>query len=821
MAADQVCPGCGRPLAANAPRGLCPACLLHEGLGESGSDATAEPPVFSDVTISLEPASSSVLARIAESIGHVPHVLLRDTETEIGPGPIVKPSSPEMPPPAERPERYQIFGEIARGGMGAILRGRDVDLGRDLAVKVLLDSHKDKPEMVRRFVEEAQVGGQLQHPGVVPVYELGTFADRRPFFTMKLVKGRTLAELLRARSSASVDLPRFLSIFESIAQTMAYAHVRGVIHRDLKPSNVMVGSFGEVQVMDWGLSKVLPQGGATDDEPVPRPDAESVSVIRTGRSGSDADASHAGSVLGTPGYMAPEQARGEIDAVDERADVFGLGAILCEILTGEPAFVARTPGETMRKAGRGELTETFARLDAGGADADLIALAKECLAAEREDRPRRAGVVAERITAYLTGVQERLRKAELARVAAETRAEAERSRRRLTVALAASVLALVLLGGGVTTWQIQQRQTRLAAVERTLARIQAIRDQAAAEGSDAARWREIQVAADEALTSIGNLATSEPGRRLAALRGTIAEDKEQAARDHRLLQDLNSIRSSAGRTSWDQEPDVVNQRFMAAFRRYGLDLKTTPISQAIARLRARPSAFVRELVPSLDHWLMFCRVHEADGLVAALDPEPERNRLRALLGQPDLEADREALNVIARQQKTIDLGPSIMLLLARRLDSTGDRQGAIGALRNAVVRYPDDVWINLELATLLRRADPPQPIDAIRYFTAARGIQPRSGWDLAELLETEGQEDEAEAIWRELLRLNPTSPRCLLRLCALLRSVGRPEEAKPLGERLSRLVHGNSRSKRVHLSEFYLLGDGWCPVAVEWDSTDG
>ena len=113
----------------------------------------------------------------------------------------------------------------------------------DLAVNVLLESHEDKPELVRRFVEEAQIGGQLQHPGIVPVYELGAFANRRPYFTMKLVKGRTLASLLTERESPAHDLPRFLSIFESICQTVAYAHARGVIHRDLKPSNVMVGSL--------------------------------------------------------------------------------------------------------------------------------------------------------------------------------------------------------------------------------------------------------------------------------------------------------------------------------------------------------------------------------------------------------------------------------------------------------------------------------------------------------------------------------------------------------------------------------------------------
>ena len=244
-------------------------------------------------------------------------------------------------PPLHRPRggepgqgtRYRIDGEIARGGMGAVLKGRDPDLGRDVALKVLREDFRDDADMVRRFVEEAQIGGQLQHPGIVPIYEMGTFGDRRPFFSMKLVKGDTLAQLLAARKDPGDGLPRFLSIFESIAQTVAYAHARGVIHRDLKPSNVMVGSFGEVQVMDWGLAKVLPAAGSPT---TPRP---ARSIGRDGHRHGPERLGRlrplvAGSVLGTPSYMAPEQARGEIDRVDERADVFALGSILCEILTG-------------------------------------------------------------------------------------------------------------------------------------------------------------------------------------------------------------------------------------------------------------------------------------------------------------------------------------------------------------------------------------------------------------------------------------------------------------------------------------------------------
>ena len=207
MADRKCCPNCGDEMPVNAPQGLCPACLLCQGLQSEAPSRVPHDEPGATTPHHAKIPHASMMDFLKSLFGEVPSILLRDSNAGVEP-PVVRPSSSEMP---SDHGRYQILGEIARGGMGAVLKGRDPDLGRDLAVKVLLEDHHDKPDMTRRFIEEAQIGGQLQHPGIVPIYELGTFADRRPYFTMKLVKGQTLAALLAGTCRRRPhDLPRFL-----------------------------------------------------------------------------------------------------------------------------------------------------------------------------------------------------------------------------------------------------------------------------------------------------------------------------------------------------------------------------------------------------------------------------------------------------------------------------------------------------------------------------------------------------------------------------------------------------------------------------------
>lgn len=236
-------------------------------------------------------------------------------------------------------DRYELLGTIGTGGMGEVRRVRDRKLHRVLAMKVIREEYKDHPRALARFLEEAQISAQLDHPGIVPVHDLGRLHDGRFYFTMQEVQGETLGGVLRAvhraspadrwqRTETGWTFRRLIEAFHRVCEAVAYAHARGVLHRDLKPANIMLGTFGEVLVMDWGLAKVV-----GSEEPAPGPAPVRVDLT--------AGATRSGTVAGTPAYMPPEQARGELDQLDTRADVYALGAILYEILDGAPPYRGR------------------------------------------------------------------------------------------------------------------------------------------------------------------------------------------------------------------------------------------------------------------------------------------------------------------------------------------------------------------------------------------------------------------------------------------------------------------------------------------------
>jgi serine/threonine-protein kinase len=773
------------------------ACLdvmhLADQMAKGSGAVPAEPRTPSHSPVPGTSRVVSLLTSLGLGPAEMPQVLLRELPDESER--LARPRSTEMPPSGVAVTRYQLQGEIARGGMGAILRGRDIDLGRDLAIKVMLEAHRGNPEVVRRFVDEAQIGGQLQHPGIVPVYELGTFPDRRPYFAMKLVKGETLASLLQKRTGPAHDLPRFLAIFEQVCQTVAYTHARGVIHRDLKPSNVMVGSFGEVQVMDWGLAKVLPQGGVAD-EGESQPIHETIIVtVRSGSSGTGSE-SQAGSVLGTPAYMAPEQARGEMDRIDERADVFGLGAILCEVLTGQPPFVATSREEIRAQAARGDLANALGRLERCDADGELIELVRSCLRSERDRRPRNAGEVAGRIKAYLVGVQERLKAAELARVQAQAKAVEERKRRRLTVALAASVLGLVVLGSGGGAYLAWERTARLMATTRVvteaMAEAERLRGQAqSAALGDLTKWSEALGAARRARDL---LAQGQADDKLQTRVATALVDlqREQVAaqlrateieRDRKLLGALETIRGNRSE-HWD--PKRTDAEYAAAFRDFGIDLDQLD-PKAAGRRIAQRSAPV-ELCSFVDDWAFVRR--RARGLreeaswqrliaaAQAADPDPWRVALRDRIGR----GNKEALRRLARDEKAlVSQSATSLVLLAEALIERGDWGRAEQVLRRAWQLQPSDFWVSHSSGIVhSKESSLYEPEEEVRFRSAAVAIRPRSHVahnNLGVALAGQGKLDEAITEFREALRLKPDYPEAHNNLGNALPDQGKLDEA--------------------------------------------
>jgi eukaryotic-like serine/threonine-protein kinase len=323
---------------------------------------------------------------------------------------LLRPPEPEVDTVAERLKgrKYKIEGPVGEGGMGTVLAVKDLHARRTVAMKVLRDPVHASGEWRRRFIREAEVLGQLEHPNIVPLHDLGLDEQGQVFYTMKFVNGATLAEVLedlklgRSETAARYPLRQLLGVFQKVCDAVAFAHSRRVIHRDLKPENIMVGDYGEVLVMDWGLAKVLSGDrkreavGETDltrRSPAPLPEGESATFETM-----------SGMVMGTPGFMAPEQADGRTAEMDFRTDIYALGGILYKILTLQSPVTGKSAAEVIEKARAGDIVSPLKSHCAGREiPSSLAAVAMKALAFKPEDRYQTVLELQKDLEAYQSG----------------------------------------------------------------------------------------------------------------------------------------------------------------------------------------------------------------------------------------------------------------------------------------------------------------------------------------------------------------------------------------------------------------------------------
>ncbi len=769
-------------------------------------------------------------------------------------------SSNELLPTSVTSGRYLLGEEIARGGMGVVLSARDTILGRTVAVKALLERFAGEPELVARFLEEARVTGQLQHPGIPPVHDLGSLSDGRPFMAMKLIKGRTLAELLKEHqtSGGAVDAPELIAIFERVCQTVAFAHDRNVVHRDIKPANIMVGAFGEVQVMDWGLTKVL--NAPELAQPFSVVETPLVSSINPGR---DPDsATEAGSVVGTWAYMSPEQARGELDRIGTWSDVFSLGALLCELLTGKPPYTG-SRAVLRAHAELAILDESFARLDGSGADAGIVEWCKRCLARVPEERPRHAGLLAEGIADHRRQVEHRLRSAEQAQAVAEARAieeantrrEAEsriaeqRKKRRVQAALAGTLGLLLLAAISFGWWRDHQNESvrrREAAIEaeRVLAAAQnreGIKDTLRIAGALRKQYRFREAA--ETLDHASRLAAGNGSEDLLSI-------VRQAQEDLAFVNELDGIHMK--RTIWISVPGKPGHyddqsapaSYRDAFRTHGFDVVECESATMVARITA--SEVKPDLIAALDDWAVL----EPDAtirtkvleLARLADPGPWSDRFRTAANWED----NAALDQLAADAVPAELSPHLLVSFADLLKRK--KRDPERVLLAAQFAHPNDFLIAFTLGDWFmaweKQHDHPDVHQAITFFRIALALRKNHytailnlgdalsdiqeldesiaclkeavrrdpnasvGFNhLSEALIDRGDYDEALAMAREAVRVDPHKPECRFFLVHALAKKGLKREGLIECNEAIRLGCTSTQSRLFHASSLAILGE--------------
>ncbi len=722
-------------------------------------------------------------------------------------GPAGAPAGPAVAPPG-----YELLGLLGRGGMGVVYKARQRSLNRVVALKMISAGSHARPEDLARFRDEAEAVARLQHPNIVQVYETGTH-DGLPFFSLEYVAGGSLDKKLAGRPQPPRAAAEFV---RTLARAVHAAHQAGIVHRDLKPANILLVSGG---VVSGGVVSGGVVSGTDDHSPLtthPSPPTTYQPKITDFGLAKQLDApggqTRTGVVMGTPEYMAPEQARGRAKEVGPAADVYALGAILYELLTGRPPFKGETTWDTMALV----VTENPVPLLQlqPKVPRDLETICLKCLRKEPARRYPSAEALADDLGRFLAGEPIVARP-----VSRWERVRKWVKRRPAAAGLAAVLVLLVLVGGGAgwglllqhekqqrlalllqlqeqkqLTEQARQRQDednrRLAReaerarriaetvqdVERARNKARLLCGQARAAPVGGPNLFEQALAAARQAEDRARRGPAPPDlwpemRRLAAAVGAELTD---ARRDEVLLKRLLDIhhpheipeapeaqRGPTG-TSRRAEPDVDAQ-YRQAFAAWGLDLEREPTAAA-DRIKKRPSRVLVEVALALDTWAATLRRQGRPrpawqplvALARAIDPDPSRDELRAILAADRLDAER-----LRRQARGVDpaRAPVLgVLLLARALETAGDRASAEKVLCDASLARPGEALLSYELGNLLERGPAPRWPSVLEHYRAARAIRPELGWRLAQALERTGRAGEARALRHQMVLQAPRDP---------------------------------------------------------------
>jgi eukaryotic-like serine/threonine-protein kinase len=615
--------------------------------------------------------------------------------------PIGEPSSKPFSTDLPQISGHEILEVLGRGGMGVVYRARHVRLNRPVALKMLLTGSLADLGSRERFLREAEAVAGLRHPNIVQVHDLGD-QDGQPYFTMEFVEGGNLAQKLAGTPQSPGPAAALLA---TLAEAVEAAHQSGIVHRDLKPSNVLLTAEGTPKISDFGLAR--------------RMDGES-GITRTG------------TTVGTPSYMAPEQAEARPLTWGPTIDIYALGAILYELLTGRPPFRAETAAETLRQVVSRDPVPP-SQLNAA-VPRDLETICLNCLDKDPQRRYASAAALAEDLHRFQRN------EPIMARPVGALERLLRWTRRNPTgAALVATALALVVLtiGGGV--WLVQQRAGRRAElrgeVGTAVAQAVSLRTRF--------HFHEARKLLEQAREQLGPAGPDDLRRQV-----------DQARADLELTENLDTARLRAATPVEEGrfEPAGAEPLYEETFAKAGLS-RQGDNSEAVTA-RVRDSAVRTEIVAALDDWASITQDQARQAWLLAVargaDPDPLRDRLR----QPELWRDGAGLTRLVQELRVDELSPQLLTALGRALPKTHGE--AIPLLSAAQARYPQDFWLNIGLGRALhesRRSD-----EALGFCRAALALRPEASLahhSLGLNLKAMGRLDEAISHFQEAIRLEP------------------------------------------------------------------